>query len=89
MKIQNNTKYHLTLLCGSSIDINMSGGTSIKPYEYAEIPDVIETIQIESERQKISQCRYCTNSSDEGEGVWLDNNNWICSPCAEKVKNGK
>lgn len=34
---------------------------------------------------KIAQCRYCVNSSHEGEGIWLDNELWICSPCVNKI----
>jgi len=32
--------------------------------------------------QKICQCRYCSNSSNEGNGVWLTPTKWICLPCA-------
>jgi len=32
--------------------------------------------------EKVAQCRYCTNSSNEGRGVWFkDRKRWICIPC--------
>jgi len=37
---------------------------------------------------KIAQCRYCTNSSNEGRGVWFkvkDEKMWICIPCLAAI----
>ena len=30
--------------------------------------------------EKVAQCRYCVNSSNEGKGIWL-RELWICMPC--------
>ena len=35
--------------------------------------------------KKIAQCRYCVNSSNEGEGIWLGDL-WLCYPCFNKFK---
>lgn len=33
-------------------------------------------------KEKIAQCRYCSNSSNECQGVWSDDAmEWICRPC--------
>lgn len=40
---------------------------------------------IDNKNIKIAQCRYCTNSSNEGDGIWLDNRLWICFPCINKI----
>jgi hypothetical protein len=43
-----------------------------------------------TEGQKIAQCRYCTNSSNAGDGIWIERDLWICCPCADKaLKNYK
>lgn len=36
--------------------------------------------------KKISQCRYCINSSNDGNGVWLNKLLWICEPCIDKIQ---
>ncbi len=36
--------------------------------------------------EKVAQCRYCTNSSNEGRGVWFkDRKRWICIPCLAAI----
>jgi len=39
---------------------------------------------------KIAQCRYCTNSSNEGSGRWFrvgkdKQKYWMCSPCISEL----
>jgi len=36
---------------------------------------------------KVAQCRYCTNSSNEGTGIWLNPHLWICMPCYEAFRD--
>lgn len=37
-------------------------------------------------QKKVCQCRYCPNSSDEGDGLYqaMDETKWICRPCFDK-----
>ena len=46
-------------------------------------------------RKKVYQCRYCTNRSDQGEGIfnrypyakYQDERVWICIPCFEAFRS--
>ena len=45
-------------------------------------------------KKKVYQCRYCTNSSNEGEGILTYNKYtkqtlWICMPCYEEFRSEK
>jgi len=38
--------------------------------------------------EKVAQCRYCINSSNEGSGIWFKVKNkkrWICIPCLAAI----
>jgi len=46
------------------------------------------------EKKEIGQCAYCTNASNEGQGIWAYNKYttkrvWICGPCFEIFKEAQ
>ena len=56
---------------------------------------VIRESEPETKKKKVYQCRYCTNRSDQGEGVYnrypyakyQGERVWICMPCFEAFRS--
>jgi len=59
------------------------------PVSYFGVKNAPEIGFVEIE-EKIAQCRYCTNCSHEGPGVFFkDGERWICAICLEELEEQK
>lgn len=59
------------------------------PVHYFGVKNAPEVGFVEVE-EKIAQCRYCTNCSHEGPGVFFkDGERWICDICLEELEEQK
>ena len=55
------------------------------------VEDLLNALLLKNKEfnKKFAQCRYCVNSSNEGSGIWLDKEHWICRPCVDKISKAR
>jgi len=64
--------------------------------KHRELKSPFDNLKVLFKRKekKVYQCRYCTNSSNEGEGIKVFNQYtkqmmWVCMPCYEAFREEK